>query len=487
MAAARIPRTTRARPSSVPVCYELADCSTLTIPAAYLIPGARPSSFRARETAGQASRLAAQFIRQNRPNLDQIGATIAQRYDGTSVSLDITSTTKVGAVPLLSPTTGRPDYGLVVRPRFEWSGLGPMLGDMGWRVIPQPLALPMLPRSERKIPPWVLSTMILFRIEAMLKHLERRFEMIEEERAAPRGSVDWTRYATQQMPRAQFLNVPCRFPDLRDDRHLKAAIRFALNKQLFGLEGQRSAGVFVIRLMELCQSLLERVRDVAPREPAPREIEAWLHGPLRTDSFRAGLQAVEWTVGDRGLAGLSDLQGLPWVMAMEEFFEAWCEAVISNVARRIGGTLKTGRQRQTVAPISWVPAYLGSQKSLVPDLVLERGDTTYIIDAKYKEHWEELSDRGWRNVEDELRERHRADLLQVLAYANLAKTTRIVACLAYPCKGSTWKSLKERGQQFHRASIPAGERRLDVLLTAFPMGERIETVAADLAAEFARS
>jgi 5-methylcytosine-specific restriction endonuclease McrBC regulatory subunit McrC len=359
-----------------------------------------------------------------------------------------------------------------------------MLGDMGWRIIPAPLALPMLPRSERKIPAWVLSTMVLMRIEILLRQMERRFAMVDENRSMPRGSINWARYATHEMSRAHFLNVPCRFPDLREDRDLKGAIRFALNKQLAALDGQRTAGVFVLNLISLCQRLLDRVSDVPPAHPAPRQFEAWLRGPLRTDAFRNGLQAVEWTVDDRGLAGLSDLQGLPWVMAMEEFFEAWVEVVAAVVARRIGGIVRTGRQHQTNAPISWSPPYLGSQKALIPDVMLEHGDTTFIIDAKYKEHWEELTEHGWRNVEDELRERHRADLLQVLAYANLAKTTEVVACLAYPCSKATWTSLKERGRLFHRASIPAGERRLDLILTALPMGEKLETVASELQKEF---
>ncbi|MCI0616767.1 hypothetical protein L0244_27625, partial [bacterium] len=84
------------------------------------------------------------------------------------------SGTKIGALPLLSPTSGKPDYGLIIKPRFDWSGIGPMLAVMGWRVIPSPLKLPLLPRSERKIPPWVLSTMILIRLKALLDRLERR-------------------------------------------------------------------------------------------------------------------------------------------------------------------------------------------------------------------------------------------------------------------------------------------------------------------------
>ncbi|MDP9236235.1 MAG: hypothetical protein M3P30_02365 [Chloroflexota bacterium] len=459
-------------------CFEVTDTSTTRIAGSALLPGSA-----SRDPNPQIARLCSQFIAANRTTLSHIDAEIDQQYDGSRVELVVRTHTKVGAVSLISPTTGRHDYGLVVKPRFEWSGLGPMLSDMGWRVIPSPLALPLLPRSDRKIPPWVLSTIVLFRLEALLDRLERRFEVVDELRTAPRGSVNWTAYATRYISRAQFLNVPCRFPDLRDDRALKAAIRFTLQKQLQGLDGQRAAGVFVVRLLELCQSLLERVRDTPPRQPGPRELDAWFRGPLRTDTFRDGLQAIEWTVDDRGLAGLSDLQGLPWAMSMDSFFEAWSEAVLVEVARKIGGTLRSGRKRETLAPLSWEPPYLGSQKYLLPDLMLERGDTTIIVDAKYKEHWEEMQDRPWGQLEDELRERHRADLLQVLAYGNLTTSPRILLCLAYPCSKDTWTSVKERGRLFHRASLRAGDRRIDLRLTAFPMGVPITEVADVVAKE----
>jgi hypothetical protein len=43
---------------------------------------------------------------------------------------------------------------------------------------------------------------------------------------------------------------------------------------------------------------------------------------MRADSFVEGLQAIDWTVEERGLAGLSDLEGIAWTMPMELFFEA---------------------------------------------------------------------------------------------------------------------------------------------------------------------
>ncbi|HYM14828.1 MAG TPA: hypothetical protein VEZ14_04665 [Dehalococcoidia bacterium] len=442
------------------------------------MPGEAP-----RDPNSLAARLATQFIERNRTRFVEMGVEAEQHYDGSSVDLLFRTTTKIGAIPLISPVTGRDDYGLVVKPRFDWSGLGPMLGEMNWKIIPTPLSLPMLPRSERKIPPWVLSTIVLHRISALLRELERRFELVDDVRSAPRGAVNWAQYAVEHVARGAFTSVPCRYPDLRDDRELKAGIRFTLYRQLRGLEGQRAAGAFVLRLIDICEHLLERVRDVAPREPAPRQFDRWFRGTLRSDSFRDGIEAIQWTSEERGLAGLSDLQGLPWIMPMDAFFEAWVETVFAAVGRRIGGALKSGRQRGTLAPLNWNPPFVGSQRYLLPDILLEGAATTIVVDAKYKEHWEELQERRWGDWEAELRERHRADLLQALAYANVATTPRVVVCLAYPCARGTWESLRQRGRLFHRAALGAGVRQLDVLLTAVPMGVGAEQVATELAAE----
>lgn len=43
---------------------------------------------------------------------------------------------------------------------------------------------------------------------------------------------------------------------------------------------------------------------------------------------------------DRGLTGLGDLQGLPWFLHMDKFFEAWLETVVGQLARRTGGLVK---------------------------------------------------------------------------------------------------------------------------------------------------
>lgn len=448
--------------------FECIDSDVKLEDAQRLIQGDLP-----RDPQAMAARLANQFLQQNRGIFNLFDIQAYQEYDGTRTEIVFRTGRKVGAFPLLSPTSGKPEYGMVIKPRFEWAGVGNMLAQMGWRIVPDLLKLPLLPGTERKVPPWVLSSIVLIRVRSLLDQLERRFELVQSIQLAPKGSVNWTDYATRKMPNAQFLQISCQFPDLRDDRQLKAAIHFTLRKQLAGLESQRNLTGAVLSLIDLCQSLIRRVSSVSPLRPSAELLQAWTSGPLRIDVFRDGIQAIEWTVEDRGLAGMADLLGLPWVLSMETFFEAWVETLVTRLARETGGILRTGRKRETLTPIQWDRPSLGTQKYLLPDVILEREDVTILFDAKYKRHWEEISFSDWGQVKQEIQEQHRQDLLQVLAYSSLKNTERVIACLIYPCQNQTWDSLQNRGMTFQRASIPADGRTLEVVLTAVPMNANL--------------
>lgn len=469
--------TARRRPSlsqfapAKEACLELSDNSVIHKSATKFF------AVNARNPAPLAAKLTQQFIAANRKLAVLLDVRMESIYDGNDLFIAIRSGNSVGAVPLISPQTAKHDFGLVIQPRFEWGGIGPMLSEMGWRIAPVPLKLPLLRRSERKVPPWVLSSMILIRVAALLDSLSRKFEIVSQPLSAPRGRVDWDQYARRSMPAADFLSLPCTFPDLQDDRRIKGAIRYTLNQQIQSLQSQRQHGAFIHRLIEFAQSLVLRVQLVPVHIPTSIDLQTWMQRSLRNEKFLDGLQAIEWTVEERGLAGLSDLQGLPWRMPMDRFFEAWLETIFTQVARRTGAQIKTGRQSQTTRPIDWQPPYLGSQKSLVPDIWLEWDTATLIIDAKYKRHWEELAQSSWSRLDQEIREDHRHDLFQVLAYTSLAKTRVVIGCLVYPCSAKTWGLLQQSGRLIHKSTITVGERTVHLWLTAVPMMSKTEAIS----------
>jgi hypothetical protein len=418
--------------------------------------------------------LAHLFIDRNGRTLEQFKIEARVDYDGKQVYVVFKSGAAIGAFPLVSPLSGKPEVSLVVGPRFGWAGLGASLGRSGFKVVPQILSLGLLPKTEREIPPWVMSAAVLPRLKTLIGRLTRRFEMVEEVRSAPCGSVDWAMYATAKLPAMKFLSVPCRHPDLTSNRELRAAIHFTLRKQLAALESQRHSGGAVLVLMQLCLELLRAVDDVLPVPPTRRQLDLWFRTPLATSALFDGLNAISWTTDETGLGGATDWRGLAWTMSMEEFYEAWVETVFEQFTKRFGGMLRVGRRRETITPIAWERAYLGSQKFLLPDLVIEQEDRVVFVDAKYKDHWEELRQNRWMTLEEEIRERHREDLLQVLAYSTLSDRKATTACLAYPCTPNTWTSLKARRMLSHKGAIYAGRRKIDLVLVAIPIGSRLE-------------
>jgi hypothetical protein len=143
-------------------------------------------------------------------------------------------------------------------------------------------------------------------------------------------------------------------------------------------------------------------------------------------------------------------------------------------ARRIGATGRSGRAEQTRVPLDWTPTAAGSQRSLVPDVVIERDDLVLVLDAKYKQHASDIERLGWTGVTEQLREQHRADLLQALAYSTLFVAPRLVTLLVYACGIEAHRRLVERGRAISTARVRVAARNLEVGLMAVPLGGAVE-------------
>jgi len=180
------------------------------------------------------------------------------------------------------------------------------------------------------------------------------FELHDAVLSAPKGQVQWGQYVTQHIARGQWLQVPCRCPDLLPDTKLGSALHWTVLRHQGALRSQLGRHEVVHQLLQKCESMLSLLRSFAPVRPAP----GWQPqaGSAMADVFRKGLEAIYWTVDERGLGGTSDLAGLPWRMDMAPFFEAWVEAIAEHAARQKGATLTTGRRQETMVRLHWQPA-----------------------------------------------------------------------------------------------------------------------------------
>ncbi len=378
---------------------------------------------------------------------------------------------RTGAIPLRSGQTGKVAAGLVVEPRFGWRGVGRVLHETGWSAAPDLLLLPLVPGSGREVPPWVLAGPILIRLAALLRSLRPGYRDREEVVRQPRGRILWGKYCHESMVRGQWARVPCRFPDLASDPILRRHIRWALEKVHRDLVIVGGRDPVAVSLAGEAVRLIEGLADAVPLMPRRERLQSEMNrAGLSTEALVRGVEALAWIVDERGLGGGREQDGLAWQLSLDVLWERWVEAVVRREAALVGGDVLVGRLGQTVFPLHWTSSSLRSLGHLAPDVVVRRGRSVRIVDAKYKAHLVEVDEEGWRRMAEELRETHRADLHQVLAYASLYDADDVTATLAYPVRMETWKALHAMGQDTAHADLFHGGRRVRLEVRGFPFG-----------------
>ena len=432
----------------------------------------RAEDFAPPQRGGGWGPFAEAFVRINERALAAVDARaeLTARDDGAGLRL--VAGGRAGAVPLRAAHTGQIAGGLIVKPRFGWSGVGRVLSEVGWNAALEFLDFPLVPGSGREVPPWLIAGPVLARLEELLRSLRPGYRMAEETLRKPRGHIRWNAYVSQSLARGRWDALPCRFPELTKDPRVRSLARWTLERVCDGLAVLAISDPLAQRLIMLAKQLLEDVADVPPRMPL-RDDMATLLGSARLhgQSMVRGLEAIGWVSDERGLGGGRELDGLAWQLPLDRLWEAYVESIIRKESLTTGAEVRVGRLGQTIFPLHWSDPTHRSLGHLVPDIVVRRGDVVTVVDAKYKAHLAELDEHGWHRFVDTTREAHRADIHQVLAYAALYDAREVTAVLAYPLRRGTYESLVARGRERSTAELLHGGRLLRIELRGLPFGE----------------
>lgn len=435
-----------------------------------------------RDHSALEAKLVSDFELQNRKVLLHYNISVRYKNTGRGGRISFSTGEYVGALPLKSPLSGKWDYRAIIRPRIGWSGIGGMLSVMGWKVIPSLQKLPPLPQSAKEIPSWVIASVIIARIEGLLKDISRKYVPKTEVLKSPRGRIDWADYARRMIPSYKWTDMKCDFSELSDHPDLMGVIRYTLQKVIGELSSCSEGGIVALDLIQRANKLLKLVASFLPVRPNARMFMPIFYGRgIPSESFAEGLEAIQWSAEERGLAGLSDLRGLPWRMSIADFFEAYIETIARRVSIYSGGSVTCGRQNETVIPVQWESNWLGTQKSLKPDVVIKKDDEIIIVDAKFKGYWRQIFSKRWEDVSKEFQEEHRNDFLQVLAYSTCFAVSKLTVCLVFACERDEYEEFRSRGILHRRAVIGRQGRIIRLILTAVPMQGNIDKIAEELA------
>jgi hypothetical protein len=253
----------------------------------------------------------------------------------------------------------------------------------------------------------------------------------------------------------RWTSLPCEFSDLADDPDLMAAVRWTLARLVDDLR-PHAASVPGRLLTERARALQHEIGEGPLRRPLTMIAPVF-------DAFVADtLEAMGWVADERGLGGARALDGLAWDLEVADVWEAWVRGFANALAPQLG--LRQPGVAEARRPLRWEGS-VASMGSLAPDVGLIGNDRIVWIDAKYKAHLSLLARHGWSGISELVRDAHRADLHQALAYAALAEVDRVDSVLLYPHLGQG-----DAVPPTAVATVASGRRRVRLVLWAIPFG-----------------
>ena len=196
----------------------------------------------------------------------------------------------------------------------------------------------------------------------------------------------------------------------------------------------------------------------------PRRRPATAFAPAFEAFIADALEAMGWVADERGLGGARALDGLAWDLEVADVWEGWVRSFAGRLAPQLG--LRQPGLGEARRPLRWEGS-LSSMGSLAPDVGLIGDQRVVWLDAKYKAHLTLLARHGWTGVSELVRDAHRADLHQALAYAALADVDRVDTVLLYPHLGQS-----DAPPPSAVATVASGRRRVRLVLGGLPFGFR---------------
>ena len=355
-----------------------------------------------------ANELASQFLLRNEKALRFLGIE-----EGTSSEYGIRLITSryVGCVPLVSPKTGLPGGFIQVTGNFG-EDISELLSVIDGTIEPEYDDTLRFYQDTFIKPPLYFECMkyIDQYIEAK-KYKWRRFANIEKIEPRPTSSTRWDKYALRSYDPAKSFKYPNKCNVLTREHpewlELNYVLDFCINEVMSMRTPVRSRTAYISKINSLSSSYDKRTIH------AVKEVRIHKYDPIIIQSLKNSANKVLQNVSSINCA---------WRMDFALFFERYVQYIIQKVAFAKGARLSTNPKY----PVNGRrPAW--ALKYIEPDMIIDKGNVQYIIDAKYKAHMMDLSKDS-----EYLKEKFREDLHQVLAYSSFGGNVHKNVMLVYP-------------------------------------------------------
>lgn len=385
------------------------------------------------------------FIYINRRSFDYLGIKPLIEHVDYRFNLVLVTSKNIGAAPIFS-TNHKPLCDITVGGRYneEVGELLPLLGDY---ISPEYSDKLVLNQATQQTPPIYLECCrFVDKYFEAKRYNWQKFSTIVQEKRIPSSGTDWSRYAINAAESPKNIGIFHNSCNILTTEHpdwqkLNYVLKIAL--------GVLSSHTTPIRARAQYNELINTLsRSSSIKIAVPTD-------ELKYNASDPAVIKELKVIGNLILQGHVK-QSTAWRMDYAEFFERFVQFLFVNVAKRKGYSAYNNEHYSISGKSSprWGLSYLE------PDLVLQKDNIQYVIDAKYKSHI-----FNWREASDELSSTFRHDLHQIVAYSSFSQNEHRNTMIVYPFNEFFHKALEIRS--------PFSSTKITVNLVGIPIEKKM--------------
>jgi hypothetical protein len=344
-----------------------------------------------------------------------------------NTSLTFRSSSFIGTIPLRASDTGKQIGDFVVMPRFtgcdRFEDYIEILNLLGTEISPEVIdSLPLASGKNFRPPLYLEAVKFIASLEALLSRPWRKFDNIEKISSQPSGQINWNKYINNEYKIENRLRFPARKNILSEFHSEYSEIRY----------------VFDICKNELLSSNTpQRIKNTIRVKLSFIEEKLYYHKPKATNNIvvKSSDSPTVKTCKEQAnkILNFNLVDSTAWRVDFSDVFEKFIQYIFKAVAKETGGKLFANFKfhSRTSKHYSW------ELKHIEPDAIYQKENFLVFIDAKYKSNLYNKFDNS-----ETLKDNHRHDLHQIMAYTSFSKTAYKYGVLCYPSDQSEMKIIK---------------------------------------------
>lgn len=344
-----------------------------------------------------------------------------------NTSLTFRSSGYIGTIPLRASDTGKQIGDFVVMPRFtgrdRFEDYIEILNLLGTEISPEVIdSLPLASGRNFRPPLYLEAVKFIASLEALLMKTWRKFDNIEKISDQPSGQINWSKYITTEYKVETRLKFPSRKNILSEFHREYSEVIYVFN---------------ICKIELLSSNTPQRIKNTIRPKLSFIEEKLYLHKPQATDKIiiRASDSPTIRICKEQAnkILNFNLVDSTAWRVDFSDVFEKFVQYIFKEVAKETGGKLFANFKfhSRTLKHYSW------ELKHIEPDAIYQKGNFLVFIDAKYKSHLYNKFDKS-----EILKDEHRHDLHQIMAYSSFSKTDSKYGILYYPSDHLELKTTK---------------------------------------------